>query len=146
MVIHANQATNGYAMLAKLQSPQVKAVAIELNGQEHFILWGDGYMQVDNNIRAREVEVSLNVWHDEVFKKDYSLLPLMQLEKYITINQHLPDIPSEQEVVAHGIALGNMNALLLKKIEELTLYVIALNNTTVELQSQIDELKETTKP
>lgn len=146
IVVHANQAVNGYALLAKIQSSQVKAFAVEMGGQENFIIWGNGFLQVDNSIRAREVEVSIDVWHDEVFRKDYLLLSLKQLEEYISCNSHLPGIPSEKTVLEEGIALGAMNALLLQKIEELTLYVIALNNTNNALQEQINELKETPKP
>ena len=51
-------------------------------------------------------------------------MPLLQLEKFIADNNHLPDMPTEEKVLNDGIELGEMNALLLKKVEELTLYVI----------------------
>jgi hypothetical protein len=54
------------------------------------------------------------------------LTPLSEVEAYIKEHQHLPDLPSEEEVRANGIDVAQMNALLLKKIEELTLYVIEL--------------------
>ena len=59
---------------------------------------------------------------------------LYELEQFINANQHLPNVPSAEEVSANGIDLGEMNALLLQKVEELTLHII-------ELQKQIDELK-----
>jgi hypothetical protein len=85
---------------------------------------------------AEEVRVQhgLPCWPDFVFKKDYTLTPLNELEQFITENQHLPNVPSAVEVEANGVELGEMNALLLQKVEELTLYII-------QMQKQIDELK-----
>ena len=86
---------------------------------------------------AKEVRVMLSgspCWPDFVFGKDYKLLPLTELEQYIEENQHLPNVPSAAEVEANGIELGEMNALLLQKVEELTRYII-------DLQNQIDQLK-----
>ena len=60
--------------------------------------------------------------------------PLIEVEQFIKENKHLPEIPSEAEVCKEGVSLGEMNNLLLRKIEELTLHVIAQ-------QKQIDELK-----
>ena len=73
-------------------------------------------------------------WFDYVFDKDYELPKLSEIDKHIKTNGHLQDIPSEQEVHEKGIDLGQMAGLLLKKIEELTLY-------TIEQQKQIDKLK-----
>jgi len=87
-----------------------------------------------NKVWAHEVEVNLTDWSDEVFDKNYKLMPLHQLESYIETNKHLPDIPTEEEVLKNGIKLGEMNALLLKKVEELTLYVI-------ELKKEVEDLK-----
>ena len=81
-------------------------------------------LKVTGKIWAHEVEVQLGDWWDEVFDEDYNLMPLLQLEKFIADNNHLPDMPTEEKVLNDGIELGEMNALLLKKVEELTLYVI----------------------
>jgi len=59
---------------------------------------------------------------------------------YIKQNGHLPEIPTEQEVMEDGIKVGEMQALLLKKIEELTLYVIDLKNENEVLKSEITKL------
>jgi hypothetical protein len=91
-------------------------------------------LSVNGKICAKEVRVTLSGWPDFVFTKDYSLMSLQAIEQYIKTNQHLPDIPNATEVEENGIQLGEMNALLLKKIEELTLHLI-------DLQKQIDELK-----
>lgn len=64
-------------------------------------------------------------WPDLVFKPKYRLTSLKDLESYISKNDHLPGIPSQKEVTDHGVELGEINKLLLKKIEELTLYIIA---------------------
>ncbi len=85
-------------------------------------------------VRAKEIRVTLTNWSDFVFDEDYRLPSLTELERYVKENRHLPDIPTESEVRQGGVDLGEMNALLLKKVEELTLYII-------DLQKQIDELK-----
>ncbi|GAB3909982.1 autotransporter outer membrane beta-barrel domain-containing protein [Mucilaginibacter boryungensis] len=83
-----------------------------------------GYkLAVNGNIRAKEIKVETG-WSDYVFYPTYKLLPLADVAKYIKTNQHLPDVPSAGEVAKNGINVGETNALLLKKIEELTLYLI----------------------
>ena len=74
-------------------------------------------------------------WWDEVFDESYKLMPLHQLESYIENNNHLPDIPTEKDVIENGIKLGEMNALLLKKIEELTLYIIKQEKRITALEN-----------
>lgn len=88
----------------------------------------------NGHIFAREIDINLTTWQDKVFHSDYSLLPLYEVEKFILQNKHLPDIPSEKDVLENGISLGEMNSLLLKKIEELTLYII-------DLKKEVDTLK-----
>ena len=65
-------------------------------------------------------------WADYVFDKNYKLQDLKSLDEYIQKNKHLPNIPSAEEMVNNGLDVGEMDALLLSKIEELTLYVIEL--------------------
>ena len=87
----------------------------------------EGYrLSVEGKIRSREVEVNALQWADFVFEKDYELLSLSSVEAYVKKNKHLPNVPSEKEVKERGINLGEMDAILLRKIEELTLYVIEL--------------------
>jgi hypothetical protein len=64
----------------------------------------------------------------------YNFLSLSELERYINENKHLPGIPTEEEIKKNGLSLGEMNALLLKKIEELTLYMIELNKRIEKLE------------
>ncbi|PXX94333.1 hypothetical protein DF185_23000, partial [Marinifilum breve] len=66
---------------------------------------------------------------------------LKEVESFIEENKHLPDIPSEKEVLENGIAVGEMNAKLLQKIEELTLYVIEQNKEIKALRNEVNDLK-----
>ncbi|WPU96888.1 hypothetical protein SNE25_15310 [Mucilaginibacter sabulilitoris] len=79
-------------------------------------------------------------WPDYVFKKDYQLPSLSEVKTYIDQNQHLPDMPSERELAKDGLNLGEMNKLLVKKVEELTLYLIEKENKDKQQQEQIDQL------
>lgn len=99
---------------------------------------------VKDGIRTEKVKVdfaSEKGWADYVFENDYQLLPLDHLKQYIATNKHLPEIPSAQEVVKNGVELKEMNVLLLKKIEELTLHVIQLNEKMEKQQKEIEQLK-----
>ncbi|MGY3214783.1 hypothetical protein [Mucilaginibacter sp. HD30] len=110
----------------------------------------NGYkLAVNGGIHSRSVKVDLTGWPDFVFLKDYKLPTLTEVKTYIDKNQHLPDIPSADEVHANGLDLGEMNRLLLKKVEELTLYLIEQKNTTDSKlkaqQYQIDQLNKKIK-
>ena len=100
-----------------------------------------GYkLAVNGTIGAKEVKVELSSsWPDYVFKSDYMLPNLSEIEGYINTNKRLPDIPSDDEVKENGISLGEMNAKLLQKIEELTLYVIDLQKQVDSLKSQLED-------
>jgi hypothetical protein len=94
-------------------------------------------LSVNGNIRCKQVEVTLLNWSDFVFDRDYELMPLGELEAYIDQNSHLPGVPTAEEVKANGNNLGEMDAILLKKIEELTLYVIELKKENEALRELI---------
>ncbi|MFC5046255.1 hypothetical protein ACFSTE_04205 [Aquimarina hainanensis] len=97
---------------------------------------------VKGKIAAEEVKVALyNTWPDFVFEKDYILPSLQEVENYIKEKGHLQDIPSAKEVAKNGFFLGNMDAKLLQKIEELTLYTIAQQNKIKKQQSRIEKLE-----
>lgn len=98
--------------------------------------------QFDGKIACKElVVVDPNKWADFVFEPKYNLMPLGELEKYYLNNRHLPNIPSENEVKTNGIHLAEMDALLLQKIEELTLYVVDINKTMDSLKKENIALK-----
>jgi hypothetical protein len=100
-------------------------------------------LAVEGKIGAREVHVTNAFpWPDYVFKSNYDLKNLYSLEKYVRQNNHLPNIPSAQEVTNNGIELGTMNAKLLEKVEELTLYIIELNKKMDKQQKEINQLKK----
>ncbi|MCX6248506.1 MAG: hypothetical protein NTW10_12335 [Bacteroidetes bacterium] len=96
-------------------------------------------LAVNGKVTAKEFEATLDGFPDYVLKKDYSLRSLPELEAYIEKNFHLPEIPSENEVKQNGLNLGNMDAALLKKVEELTLYVISLNKKIEKLEAELSK-------
>jgi hypothetical protein len=99
---------------------------------------GTGYkLFVDGNIRTRKVRVDQDTWADYVFESNYKLRPIKEVEQYIQKEKHLPDVPSAAEVKKEGLDLGDNQAVLLKKIEELTLYVIEQNKRIDEQQKQL---------
>ena len=87
-------------------------------------------LAVNGTITSTEIVVTAEGWSDFEFSNDYNLLELKEVENFIQEHNHLPDIPSEQEILENGIAVGEMNAKLLQKIEELTLYMIESNKKT----------------
>lgn len=104
---------------------------------------GSYQLAVEGKIGARQMQVTLaNPWPDYVFYEQYPLISLPNLENYIRKNNHLPDMPSAQEVKDNGIELGQMNAKLLEKIEELTLYVVELNKKVEQQQKEIAALQK----
>ena len=99
-------------------------------------------LAVNGKIGAKGVQVenTSTTWPDYVFAEDYDLKSLLEVENFIRENQHLPEIPSADEVAQKGQNLGEMNALLLKKIEELTLYVIELKKENEALKEKTDKI------
>lgn len=103
-----------------------------------------GYkLAVAGNMIAEQVTVKLQAsWPDYVFKKDYSLMPLSELRRYINQNDHLPEIPADKEIKEKGLNLGEMNTLLMKKIEELTLYLLEKDKQLKEQEVKINRQEE----
>ena len=115
-----------------------KAFTVLENGNETFVVWGSGVVNVNNTLYAKAVKVRSNPminWPDNVFESNYKLMPLKELEQYISQNKHLPNIPTQDEISKDGMDVYEMNAALLKKVEELTLYVI-------ELEKRMDEIEK----
>lgn len=102
-------------------------------------------LAVNGNIKAKEVKVSTQNWADFVFANDYQLPLLANVETFIKENKHLPEIPSEKDVKEHGIDLGQMNAKLLQKVEELTLYLIEQSKKNDVQSEQINQLEKEVK-
>jgi hypothetical protein len=98
-------------------------------------------MAVNGAIRARRVRVDTEGWCDYVFDENYKLKPLQEVEEFIKKNKHLEEIPSAEEVSKEGIDLSEMNMLLLKKVEEITLYLIELKNENELLKGRVQILE-----
>ena len=107
-------------------------------------VWQEGYQNPDvknfkvsgnGEVFARKYTTTLNNIPDYVFEPDYNLMTLDELRVYIKLNSHLPNIPAAKEMEAAPVDLGEMNRLLLEKVEELTLYVL-------ELEQRLDTLEK----
>lgn len=106
---------------------------------------GSYKLAVKGSIGAMRVKVSQAEWADFVFEPGYKLPSLQELERYIKTNKHLPDVPSAKEVTSEGLDLGEMNKILLQKIEELTLHLIQQERTNTEQAARITRLEEIAK-
>jgi len=99
-------------------------------------------LAVKGTIAAQEMLVtSTSSWPDYVFGREYRLAPLSEVAEYVGANGHLPGIPSADEVKEKGVSLGDMQAKLLAKIEELTLHMIAAEKENRELRERIGRLE-----
>lgn len=82
-------------------------------------------LAVNGNILAKEIKIKTDISiPDYVFEPDYKVLSLAEIENYVKEHKHLPEIPSAKEIGEEGLDLAEMNLLLLKKVEELTLHLI----------------------
>lgn len=103
-------------------------------------------LTVNGTIYGKEVKVDLSVpGPDYVFEKDYKLQSLSELEGYLSQNKHLPEVPSAKEMEANGINLSEMNMLLLKKVEELTLHLIEMKKENEKQNRMIQQLLDKQK-
>lgn len=102
-----------------------------------------GYkLAVEGTLAARRVKVTQELWADYVFQDDYVLPTLYYVENYIREHKHLPGIPSTKDVAAEGLDLGDINRLLLQKMEEMTLYMIELKKENQQQREDIEYLKK----
>lgn len=134
--------TNGTTRMTFLNSNGY--VGIGTNSPNHLLqVGGDGITSgnhtdaiatFDGKIVAKTMITTLSGWADFVFEEDYKLMPLDELKIYIESNRHLPNIPTTEEVLEDGIELGDINVKLLQKIEELTLYILDLEQRMEELE------------
>ena len=104
----------------------------------------DNYkLMVKGKMLVEEVKVRLAAnWPDYVFAPDYKLTPLEEVESFIQENRHLPQVPSAATVEKEGFELAAMNALLLQKVEELTLYLIEQNKKMEALEKRLERIEE----
>jgi hypothetical protein len=128
----------------RIQSNQVDIAVFNRNGTVGIgvVNTGSFKLAVEGKIGAREVHVTLaNPWPDYVFKTDYKLMSLEEVREFIKTNHHLPDMPPAAEVEKNGIDLGDLNAKLLRKVEELTLYMIELKEENEKIKEELQKLK-----
>lgn len=108
--------------------------------------YGAVNLKINGGILCEQVKVISDVpAADYVFNKDYKLLSLKEVESYIVKNKHLPNIPSAEEFKVNGYKVGEMDQMLLEKIEELTLHLIELNKKLEALEKENLELRKTSK-
>ena len=102
-----------------------------------------GYkLAVDGNIRTREIRLDQDTWPDYVFEEGYDLPSLEEIQDFINKHGHLPNIPSAKEVESNGMAVGEMNKLLLEKIEQLMLFTIEQQKRIENLERKINNQKQ----
>jgi len=120
----------GYGIRSIVNLNLSKAFAVYNNQaqEESFVVLGNG------NVYATRVRVTETPFPDYVFETDYKLLSLNELESYITTNKHLPNMPTAQQVETEGADLGEINRVLVEKVEELTLYILELNKRMEQLE------------
>jgi len=125
--------------------PSVGAININTSGNVGIgtLTPGSFKLAVEGSLGARSIRVTLtNPWPDYVFNKQYKLRDLLSLEHYIKLYNHLPGIPNETEVKNDGVDLGQMNAKLLEKVEELTLYIIELKKENDQIKNDLKKLSD----
>jgi hypothetical protein len=130
---------NGIVTIGAVTAPFITDTHYPNGGYYNYGLY------VGNGILTEKVKVAVSTtsnWSDYVFSKDYRLLSLGQVEAYVKKNKHLPGVPSAEEVVKEGIDMATMDAKLLEKIEELTLYMIEMKKESDMLKKEIEVLKK----
>jgi hypothetical protein len=102
----------------------------------------DFKLAVDGKIVAKEIVVTTLSWADYVFEEEYPLMPLEEVQDFIAKNSHLPNVPSAEEMESNGLNISETNTILMEKIEELTLYLIAQNERLNLIEKENAELRE----
>ena len=98
-------------------------------------------LAVEGTRGASKIKITQTAWADYVFDSSYQLPSLSHVETFIKENKHLPEVPSASEVKKDGLDLGDNQVVLLKKIEELTLYIIQQNKEITELKKRMSEIE-----
>jgi hypothetical protein len=122
----------------ELEMGQVKIGNTSITTPQH----EDYRLSVDGKLVAKEIYVTNTGWADYVFDDNYQLMPLESLQDYIECNNHLPNVPTTEEVLKNGNNTGETDRILLEKIEELSLYIIHINEQLKELKIENEKLRE----
>lgn len=135
--------------LLRFQTNNIERMVIDQSGRVGIGTGNipSGFMlAVDGNVISERVRVRLSGdWPDYVFAEDYPLLPLTDLKKTIQQEGHLPNMPDASTVQEEGQDLGEMQVLMMEKIEELTLYIIELHERVAFLEKENEALKSAKK-
>lgn len=136
----------GYLILnSSLDDFGTQTEVMRINGSNGYVGLGTTSLSYKLNvcgtIRANEVRVDAG-WCDYVFDAKYKLMPLEELQQFINANKHLPNIPPASEVETNGLPIGEMTPKMMEKIEELTLYVLALNERMKVLEQENESLRK----
>ncbi len=124
------------SMVKHVDESETRAIVVKKHGIAEFQVMGNG------NVLAREIKVSLEEFPDYVFGEDYDLMSLKDLKIFINKYNHLPNIPSESEIVANGMNLGDMQSRQMEKLEEMTLYILELNERLLMLEEENKRLQK----
>ncbi len=102
-------------------------------------------MQLDHTglLYAREIKVNLDNWSDYVFDEKYPLMPLNELQQFIKQNNHLPNVPSAKEMTENGLNMAQSSIMFMEKIEELTLYMLQINEQVKTQKELLEQQQET---
>ncbi len=124
-----------YLRSAQNQQANEKLFLIENAGRKVF--------QINNNglVQAREMKLDVQNWPDYVFKADYRLPSLKEVEQHIAEQGHLPKVPAAEDLEEEGLDLAEMDKILMEKVEEITLYLIELNKQIEKQGRQITALE-----
>lgn len=131
------------------------------NSSDLMEIWSDGKVKigstampagyklfVEQGILTEKVKVAIKAtadWSDYVFASNYDLMPLSEVEAFTKENKHLPNVPSAEEMVENGLDVASMDAKLLEKIEELTLYLIEQKKEIEKLKTEVNTLTQKIK-
>jgi hypothetical protein len=142
-----NLGTSGYPAIIFQQistsAISTEAMRIDSSGNVGIGATSPQYkLSVNGTIGTKEVIVTNTGWADYVFRPNYCLKPLREVNQYIKEHHRLPEIPSEAEVQEKGVGLGEMQVKLLSKIEELTLHMIEAEERNNRLERQVGELQQ----
>ena len=132
--------SNGFTPRSWDISANEDALTISTGGTALMTLANDGHLTITGTLTAGNPPEDFPM-ADYVFASDYQLMPLDQLQEYISANSHLPGIASANDVAANGLNMTEMQVNLLKKVEELTLYTLHQQELIRELQTQIQALQ-----
>jgi hypothetical protein len=102
-------------------------------------------LAVNGDVYAKKIKVTQTGWSDFVFEVDYKLRPLSEVESFIKQHKHLPEVPSADEVAKNDLDLGQMNKILLMKVEELTLYLLKMEKENQEVKARLNALENAAK-